>query len=223
MSDLVLSKYKNIDQRTKDLISGYTRNAQTTNINIPPLINYICALFYYVTDKWNKQRTTQNCQISDDELTMQSINENTTAFLTQIAKSGQHHWKFKINEWASGYAEHLIIGIVKDIAIEKVIQDQWIGKRENTSYCLDVSLNELNIHNKYNAWQGGYANNCKEGDIIDMYLDLDELELSFSIDDIHYGKAFDIDSGYGYVAAVSVWRDGSKLTLVSYDCQSNYH
>ena len=222
MSALDLSKYKNVDQKTKDLISGYIRNTQITNVNIPALINYICTLFYYVSEKWNKQRTTQNCLISYDELTMESIDENefTTAFLTQIAESGQHHWKFKIIERPSEDAGNLIIGIVKDIVIDKVIQDQWIGKSKNASYCLDVSFNELNIHDKCNSWEGGYATRCKQGDIIDMYLDLDKLELSFSIGGTHYGKAFDVDSGFGYTAAVSVWPNGTKLTLLSYDCQS---
>ena len=39
-----------------------------------------------------------------------------------------------------------------------------------------------------------YCPKCKEGDIIDMYLDLNNFELKYSINDKDYGKAFDVEN-----------------------------
>ena len=38
------------------------------------------------------------------------------------------------------------------------------------------------------------------------------------INGIHHGKAFDIDSGSGYVAAVSYAQDAHEITLLTYGC-----
>ena len=56
-----------------------------------------------------------------------------------------------------------------------------------------------------------------------MYLDLNELELSFSVNGTHYGTAFDVDAGYGYVAAISIANTGNEVTLLAHDCKHYKH
>ena len=222
---LDLTEYKNIDQRTKDLVSGYIRNEERKlSINITSLINYICALFYFLNDEWNKIHTTPRYLISDDKVTIQNTMEDIIshrmAFLTKVARMGHHHWKFKINEWKKDY---IIIGIVK---YEKIFlltrtsgRYDYLGVTPDVAYCLDINAAELNVHGVGNRWEKhDQYGVCKQGDIIDMYLDLDKLELSFAINSIYYGKAFDIDSRFGYVAAASFGNDRVKMTLLTYDC-----
>ena len=231
MATLDFSYLRNIPQRQTALIHGYIREVQsefekdTTYYNIPLSINHICTLFYYIRDEWNKDRITKKYLIFEDKFRMKKLksgfgelNEDSTVFLTEIAKLGQHHWKFEINKWQPcGYG---IIGIVKDdINFEKVM-NHWLGYYPNTTYCFDVNMIELNVHNVTNKWIGGYGINAKEGDIIDMYLDLDELELSFSINNKHYGKAFNVDTGYGYIGAVSFRDEEIEITLLSHDSKS---
>ena len=226
-TSLDLTEYKNLDQRTKDLVSGYIRNEERQLIiDIPKLINYICALFYSFKDEWNKKQTSSRYLISDDKVTIQNMTDvfdHQMAFLTNVARMGQHHWKFKINEWLKYY---IIIGIVKYEKIDDLIQKSgkgdYLGVEPDVAYCLDIEAAELNIHNMSDGWNQDdeYGVCCKEGDVIDMYLDLDKLELSFAINDTYYGKAFDIDSGFGYVAAASYGQDTNKITLLTYDCNS---
>ena len=61
----------------------------------------------------------------------------------------------------------------------------------------------------------------REINIIDMYLDLYKLELSFKINGVNYGKAFDVDGGYEYVAGVSIGGCGDKVTLITHDSAVN--
>ena len=231
MTTVNLAKYKSIDQRTKDLISGFIRNVaaqlqlKSATFNIPELIYYICALFYYLTDKWNRDRTSSKYIISEDNVTIESIevyDVHYMAFLTTVAMQGQHRWRLKINEWGTGYDRYIIIGIVKNEIIDKLIEESeygfYLGRIENTAYCFDVDAADLNIHNSRDDWtEYKYGIEAKEGDIIDMYLDLDTLQLGYAINDTYYGKAFDVEAGYGYIGAVSTELENVRLTLLTYD------
>ena len=63
-----------------------------------------------------------------------------------------------------------------------------------------------------------YGVESKEGDIVEMTLDLKQCVLSYKVNDFDYGKAFDVEkTTYRAVAALSYKE--SKITLVSYSRQ----
>ena len=59
-----------------------------------------------------------------------------------------------------------------------------------------------------------YGLNCKSNDIITMKVDFDNLELKFIVNDIDYGKAFDIKPGK-YRAAVGLFALIDSVTLIN--------
>ena len=232
MAAVNLNNYDEIDEKTKYLIFGFIRDAQklfpsdVIFYNIPTLINYLCALFYFVKDEWDETRIAAKYKILQDKVTLESSNETewddeSSACMKNIAYSGKHHWKFKIIKWPK--SEYIIIGIIKNDPelIEKVV-GTFLGGIPNSTYCLDLYTTELNVHEKYSRWNKGYGVEGNEGDIIDMYLDLDKLELSYAINGKYYGKAFDIDDGHGYIAAVSFRYNDVSMTLLTYD-SNTYH
>ena len=58
-----------------------------------------------------------------------------------------------------------------------------------------------------------YGVKCKNGTIIEMILNLNELTLSYKIDGKSYGKAFDVEK-HGYRAAVYMMEINDSITLL---------
>ena len=226
MAELKVADYKHIDVKIKSLLNGYIRGVQLTlphdtYHNIPPLINNICALFYYLTDKWDKNRIGSMYEINGNKVKVAKQLPETymhqSTFLENIVYSNKHHWKFKISVYNDSW--YIVIGIIKNTANTGEMINTLLGGSANTAYGMDVVYNEINVHEANNDWSKANAIKCKESDIVDMYLDLDKLELSIAINDIHYGKTHDIDGGCGYSAAVTIKDMGNEIELVAYDNQ----
>ena len=219
-----LKKYSIIDDETKHLINGYIRNIQQTLSRLNNFyvinINQICALYYFIQyDKWNMKWKTKQWQISGDTISTPSTGFFgwQSIFLTNIVHQGQHDWKFKIKE----DNDTIIIGIwnMQNDPMNLVVADfDYLGKTESTAYAFDVDRAELNIHDARNQWTGrnSYGVACKKGSIIEMHLDLDNLQLSFTIDNKYYGKAFDIKKAK-YIACISCYSNDNILQLLSYN------
>ena len=62
-----------------------------------------------------------------------------------------------------------------------------------------------------------YGKKCKTGDIVDMYLDLYKLTISYSINNINYGVAYKNIDKCGYRAGVCMYKIEDALQLVEYD------
>ena len=60
-----------------------------------------------------------------------------------------------------------------------------------------------------------YCAKCKNGDIIDMYLDFKSMELRYSVNNRTCKRAFDIPQG-SYRASVAMFFPSDKLTLLMY-------
>ena len=222
MSSLNVADYKYIDIKIKDLVNGYIRGIQEilsndTYHNIPPLINTICALFYNLADEWSRNDVASQYEINGNKLKISNESakgvHHQSAYLTNTVHSGKHHWRFKLSVYKGSF--YVVIGIIKDTA-ERMV-DKLLGQKANTAYAMDVAYNEINNHKSDNQWQKGNAVQCKEGDIIDMYLDLDKLELSFGVNDKHYGKTHDIDGDCGYSAGVTFKTNGNEIEFITYD------
>ena len=91
MAVFELATFRQFPQREKDLINGFIRVVQTMFSQessyhlIPDSINIICGLFYYVTDKWNKNILPSKYSLSDDCRTLKCVSrvafDHLTAFL----------------------------------------------------------------------------------------------------------------------------------------------
>ena len=156
-------------------------------------------------------------QLSNGKVT-QTNNLGGSSHCTKIIESGIFKWKFKIDECNNGA---FILGIwkCKNKAITPPLAT-WFTRDVNSS-----------VGNHFDAGYGFYSkNSCltdeagqacgKEyaitppnGAIIEMILDLNQLTLSYVIDDTDFGKAFDVEK-IKYRAAVFFYRKGDAITLL---------
>ena len=67
------------------------------------------------------------------------------------------------------------------------------------------------------GWHGrDYGEKCKDGDIIKMTLNMNELTLSYQVNDKDLGNAYENIENTAYRAAVTMERD-SSLTLIRFE------
>ena len=59
---------------------------------------------------------------------------------------------------------------------------------------------------------------CKNGDTVEMILDLNELTLSFKVNDTDYSTAYEVEKT-SYIAVATLVNAESKITLLSYRSQ----
>ena len=230
MASLDLSLYKKVDPESRDLISGYIRRAQklfscqTAYYNIPTAINHLCALFYYLAeDEWDKDRMGSQYEIDQDTnaLLRKSCGpqEEQSVYLTNVAESGTHHWRFKLTFNSLQYID---IGVVRESVDPQLITPTYLGQHANTVYVLSLQHDklQLNVHDQANQWKSGFLSDVelKEITVLDMFLDLNALELSYAIDGKR-SKAFDVNGDHGYIAVVSINTNsgGNRVELLSYD------
>eukprot|EP01084_Bolivina_argentea_P070491 128161_1 len=197
-------KIKNIDTKSKDIVFGYIKQHQSLlSNNIPLLINHMCLIYYFSSDKFD-----QNCIGKD----LSIINETCvsmvqgslwqSAILTRIINTGKYQWTFKIlaNMQSECLNDFTIdIGITDTNAWceenqdKNTPQDTFFYERNDSyrSYAFNTCghLYDPTLEEGYEILKM-YAVKCKKDYIINMILDLDNLNLSYIINGHDYGVAF---------------------------------
>ena len=145
----------------------------------------------------------------------QSISLST---IITAASKKQYHWKFKmelIKLHDMGW--NPIIGIHK-ISVP-FNGNSYITNQSNSGYayyCREGNGYKT-IPTKPGSAGPAYGKMINTGDIIDMFVDMDKLTLSYHRNGVNLGKAFDIDAT-DYKAAITVYGAGNKIQLVSFEC-----
>eukprot|EP01084_Bolivina_argentea_P288201 494637_1 len=203
-------------EKNECTVFGYIREFEEVpldTINIPMVIKYLVNKFYHTYDEFDAVLHGKGVTISHNQVMASNILAPWSAFLTKVVSKYQHHWRF--------------------VTLGKVAI--YIGVRANTT---DPTSSELNLlHYPYgtDAKNGSfglhlitghprgdpqrtrqkYCPPCEIGDVIDMYLDLNNYHLSFAINNKHYGKAFDVDKTSYRAACCLSWEEES-LELLFY-------
>ena len=213
---------KNVWQKWKDLINGYIRNMQVilpkdeTFYNIPPLINHICLIYYGSTDEWDSKYISKKMKLQDNCITNISdvAYEYVSAFGRAIISSGKFHWKFKI-EKVQKTGWYIVIGIWKiKSEVEPPKETYFTHKGYKSGYGFVTEDGKLVTETGGSSFKK-YGVPCKTGDIIDMYLDLDKLTLSFAINGTDYGPAFRDIENTSYRMALNMQQKGDSLRLLN--------
>lgn len=137
----------------------------------------------------------------DNNLTVISANSTyNTVFCTEPATSGKLYCEVTVHNIPT----HGRIGISTS------------NGSLNSSFALGNNANEYAI--TFDAYKTnsqkfiGYGTSLKQNDVVGIMLDLDNYELSFSINGVNYGKAYDIQISSYYIG-VSFYNTGYKCTL----------
>ena len=103
-----------------------------------------------------------------------------------------YHWKFKLIKYNTGY--FLRYGIVKcDEIKSKNLTDTRLAKIPHVAYVYNAWTGALMEHTTKNTdikFENKQQYKAKEGDIIDIYLNMKELTLKFGINNIIHPKFF---------------------------------
>eukprot|EP01084_Bolivina_argentea_P183626 316831_1 len=224
-----------IKQRDKHTINGYMRHmemeifsSESFYNNIPLIINYLCVKYYHIsTDRFNHALHGDNMKVTDNKISFEfnSAYQTTSAFLSNTVHSGCHHWKFRLNcfgndqpliyvgVWKSGYDPQIALNL--PFCSPQVHGDKAL-------YALNCGFGKLRGCVNIKIIGLKYCNECIDGDIVDMYLDLNNHELKYSVNDKDCGKAFDVEVNQSYTAVVCFGESNINniVKLVSYETRN---
>ena len=215
---LDLRIYEIIDQNWKDLVNGWIR-LNKSHKHIPKCVNQICCIFYFVQwDEWNKSLMSKVFTLdkNNDKMLCHSGKSGlNTAFMTNIVSEGKHCWTFKVIKYVGC---NLMFGIYYANLQRSNALTTYIGSMENTAYAFDFGYGELNIHKRRGEWiKYGIDINYLETEQaeIEMRLDLNNLTLSYTINNFDYGVAFKVKRAK-YCAAFTSFYSENSVELLKY-------
>ena len=236
----VIERLKCISPKNELLAHGYIRlNAL---MDIPSAIIQICMAFLLCFDEWDINCKGKHLEISgiNNEIVEctnpdQNLGANYQTVLGKLCvSSGKHHWRFKIIkiDLSTEVYGRIIIGVIKvktlnDENLKKLVET-YFSALDNT-YGFIANFKDA-LSYRINPKMGGsvlgdYGICCKQmGDIIDMYLDIDNQLMSFAVNEKNYGYVY---HGYKdlnhkiekveYKMGLSSSRKDIAIELVSYE------
>ena len=149
-------------------------------------------------------------------LTTKSDPHTSSAFCKKIIKptDGKYRWTFKLLKYKSN---SLRFGIVKNNEIKRVQKD-FLSHIADTVYVFNGATGAMmqhEIRNRDHDSTRAYKKKfrCKQGDIIDLYLDMDKLTFSAAVNNAMHKKVLNIDK-CEYRAAVSVWNKDYQIQII---------
>ncbi len=164
-------------------------------------------------DKWDDNNIGKGLTIDGNTIHKKGDGQSS-AFLTNVVSEGVHIWKFKANHLTKGNWNPL--GIWKINSGTPIINGKWIAKANNGYAYRIGAQNKINPADCGGANGGKYGVFCKTNDIIEMIVDFNEKSLSYNVNDVEFGKAFDIEATE-YRAAFNCHYNANSITLISYE------
>ena len=204
MSSVVdFKRIKNVNKRSKLTVYGFVHQYEALYLSqIIDIILY----FYYLTDEWDPTQIGQDLQLLDHDTLKINASESHcggSAYLTNIISHGIFSWRFKIIQGC----DEMNFGIYKYKKKIKNSYDRFYNEPNNGyAYCAFKSFGELMDPTKYGYYMlEEYGANCNDGDVVEMTLDLYERTLSFKVNDVDYGVAFNDIEYTQYRAAIFMY------------------
>ena len=218
---VTLETVKHIDTKTKYIVDGFVRRAQKlfpSNIvqyTISTLIIHWILLYYYQQDEFDPTKHTDSYVLTKNNTLVtlyQDMNGNGSAYLSKIARSGIHKWKFKLirandDDW---YMSIGVFNLNHTINIKKRVDNFY----NNEAYGWIVNSQDAL---RGRGSQGRY---CEKryvtGDIIEMILDLNKMELRYIANEEDLGAVVTNIPKAEYKAVVSMNWERDQIELLSY-------
>ena len=207
-------RFNDIPDDTKCVLSGYIRNMQKYIDNdIPEVIMMIILSFYYIAEYFKDT----DCKGSENNTKIVSTGSNRNAYGNIHIDSTiptVHHWKFKIGKVQ--YSGTYTIGIAEI----SVFKQRGIWMTTGKGYAYDgTGTSRIPSVKGYSFKWGGTAR-FKEGDILEMVLDLKNKILIYQVNDNKSESTLinNIKTGIDieYKLAVMLSTSGDWIQLISY-------
>mmetsp|Transcript_527 Transcript_527/g.742 ORF Transcript_527/g.742 Transcript_527/m.742 type:complete len:241 (+) Transcript_527:676-1398(+) len=220
-----LEDVKDIDQETKHTVTGYIRDieqqfpADRAYYTFPTLALHLCLLYFYHPEQFDPNRCHSDYKLShrNTAVSKHHASNNGCVLLSKVVSKGRHCWKFQLTEMDS-CSFTISIGVVKANAVMDLsatirshsFRSKAYGWVVSGSYLFKGDGDEIRDYTEHDE------SGCHEGDIIDMILDLDALQLRYYRNGTDLGVAYHSIEQTEYKAAVSMYNDEDVVTLLSY-------
>eukprot|EP01084_Bolivina_argentea_P255514 429783_1 len=220
----LMKQLKTASIHTRCTVFGYIRQ---TVINVFgeskftdafSFIQFICLSYYWEKDEWDSSQLATGLTLKNNTITKieGDVGRWTThyksAFLKNICDNGRYQWKFKIHKITKIWC---LIGIWK-IRDAILPIHTYFTSGHNIAYAMLLEAGKLvslrgggNFESEHE-----YCDKCKPNDIVEMFLDLDKLEISYGINGKHFGKAFTVTKAK-YRAAICLQGKDSAIELLN--------
>ena len=222
-----LQDVEKVDQKAKVLMSGYIRSCQKLLPDeednpyyiIPTLVIHWCLLYFYSIERFAVFGKNMFSVDVDGKIIKSLSARYAAAFLTEIVDEGVHRWNFQvIKHRAKNCTIH--VGVWKNKFTPNI--SSLISKK-GKSYCYLISHGSLSFGDKDDSWGGNDSFRaakrwrCDEGDVVEMILDLNKLELRYIIPDVA-GEivAFTEIENTAYRAAIGIFNSKDSIEFISY-------
>ena len=217
MSNRNQSYNDKVELNDKSTVNGYIRKVENKSFRnhsfyrtIPMVINYLCMKFYHESkDRFHPELHGSNI-IATDTIITKTKRGASSAFLSNIVTKGKHHWRFKIHRTLD---QTLTIGIWNNKYNLQQVFNKYLRAVQDALYSINFGNGKTEGQNKQIV---KYEYLVDGNGIIDMYLDLDTLDLSFSIDNINFGTVYKIKKGASYRACACIHSAQAELELIMY-------
>ena len=219
-----MASLKYVDQRTKDCVNGYIKSCQKLLPNdviyyhIPELVIHCILFFYFVNDEFDDEKPHQGYILSEDKTIMRCKNNDHAfgmTYLKRAVSQGIHKWTFKcLNVNDDNWFD--CIGVCKTKA--KIDSDYRVDDLlSEDGYGWIINYQEITFIDDEISCEYG-KQKCLTGDVIDMILDLDALQIRFIVNDEDWGIAWKDIEKTEYTAVASANVEDDAIQLISYQC-----
>ena len=166
-------------------------------------------------DAFNPQHCHSKYELSESntKVTNTNIRKDVGAYLKNTVTRGIHQWRFKITKKTAGVS--IVLGVWKAKYQISTEQGLRASQARGKYYGWNVSYRKL-TYGDTGTGKGYGHTYVKEGDVIDMILDLNEWKLSYNLNGKGLGPAFVGIERCEYVVGVCIYSDVYSLKLLSY-------
>ena len=200
---------KHISIRNKLSVAGYIREEVFANCKlyiVPSIIDFIVLYLFTVVERFDPQNIGRHHTLNGNTITHTGHNwDNSSSFCEKIVDKGKHHWQFKIIKNGS-----IVIGMWKCKDGNPPKSDYFWYNNKGYGYCTG------NGYTGHGSSLREYGIKCKADDIVDMFVNFDDLTLRYSVNNKDYGVAWEIENTQ-YKCAVYTYSKNDSIKLIEYD------
>ena len=184
MMSSLFSKIKSINQWEKDLVIGYTKEAQKLVIPHQILldISYLCLIYHYEYDYFNE--TTENLDTNKDKNTVTIAKQGGIGFavgkvIIESKIPMIYSWTFQIFKQGTDFYLKCF-GISNCTKIDKLFQGQTPGREKEVEwYTMNNFGHAISLHGKTRLDYDYY--NLQNGDTIQMVINTKQNDIRYCI------------------------------------------
>ena len=217
----VFQKIKSINQWERDLVTGYTKEAQRllVSMQIPMAISYVCLTYFHEYDYFIKCGKRAKINKDKDCVTIKTLSGGTTYGNIIIDDSIKmiYSWKFKISgKIARDAFYYIAIGIDSS---NRSYYDGFFPLYGNAWRQFEFYAflyDGKKVSSKENKKR--YGTNFKQGDTVTMEINVQKQEMKYFVNDKDQGIAFkNIDfKQTKYNMAVFAGDKGVEIKLIEF-------